>query len=269
MLELVDTHCHLNFDAFTDDLDWVIQRAGQAGVGRIINPAVDLASSQVITTLATVYESVYTAVGIHPNSATTWQSDSLEHLTNLCNTPKNVAVGEIGLDYYWDAAPRSYQQQIFEKQLELAGDLHLPIIVHNRDATADVLRILSEHVNQLEESGSPLRRRPGVLHSFSASIDDAMRAIEMNFFIGITGPITFKTAESLRKIVAEIPLEYLLIETDSPFLTPHPHRGKRNEPAYVRYVAEKIAEVSGYTLLEVGEITTKNAEKLFGWSVLA
>ena len=268
MLELIDTHCHLDFDAFKPDLDEVIQRAVQAGVKRILNPAVDLETCQNITTLAAKYEPVYTAVGIHPNSASTWQVDSLEHLTNLCKKPKNVAVGEIGLDYYWDSAPRSSQLEIFEKQLDLASSLQLPVIVHNRDATGDVLKILTQYVNQLQKSASPTSKRPGVLHSFSAELDDAFSALELNFLIGITGPVTFKKAESLRKIVTEIPLDNLLIETDAPFLTPHPHRGKRNEPAYVKYVAEKIAELTGKSLLEVGEITTKNAENLFGWSVL-
>jgi TatD DNase family protein len=268
LLELVDTHCHLNFEAFVDDLELVIQRARQADIKRIINPAIDIQSSQEITALAGALEPVFSAVGVHPNSAGTWQHDTQKHLTNLCAMPKNVAVGEIGLDYYWDAAPRTVQQKIFKQQLELAGELNLPVIIHNRDATQDVLRILSEYVTQLKEIGSPLQHRPGVLHSFSATIDDALSAISMNFFIGITGPVTFKKAESLRNLVAEIPPESLLLETDAPFLTPHPHRGKRNEPAYVRYIAEKIGEITGRTLIEVGEITTKNAEKLFGWSVM-
>ena len=269
MTGLIDTHCHLNFEVFQQDLAEVIHRANESGITKMINPAVDLETSQEILSIAEKFTQVYAAVGIHPNSAKSWHEDTIEHLTKFGHHPQVVAIGEIGLDFYRDEAPPDLQLQIFVKQLELAENLQLPVIIHNRSATQEVLAVLSDYVQQLKSSKSSMADRPGVLHSFSADVEAASQALDMNFLIGITGPVTFKNAAMVQQVVREVPLDSLLIETDSPFLPPHPYRGKRNEPAYVRYVAEKIAELKDRSVDEVGMITSQNAERLFGWSVLA
>lgn len=278
---LVDTHCHLNFDAFDDDREAVIVRALDAGVGRMLNPGINVATNRQALELAGRYAEVYVAVGVHPNDALSWNETTLDELKRMARHPKNVAIGEIGLDYYWNDAPRDVQQYVFRQQLDLAAQLGLPIVVHTRDggqekgkaveivrertATQDVLEILATWKANLEMQSSPLVQRPGVLHSFSGDVETAQRAISLGFQLGITGPVTFKKADLLRQVVAEMPLECLLVETDAPFLTPHPHRGERNEPGYARFVAEKIAQVRGVSIETVMEITTANAQKLFLW----
>lgn len=266
MLRLIDTHCHLDFVAYEEDLEEVLNRSRDFGVYRVINPAIDLESSEKIISLAASYDMVFAAVGIHPNSATIWESTSLQKIRALAKHPKVVAVGEIGLDYYRDYAPRDLQKEIFIEQLALAAELGLPVIIHNRDATEDLLSILKEYIQHLKIKLPALSTRPGVLHSFSGDTNAALEAVDLNFFIGITGPITFKNAVELQRVVARISSDKLLVETDSPFLTPHPNRGKRNEPGFVHYVAEKIAELKSMTLDQIASITTNNAEYLFGWS---
>jgi TatD DNase family protein len=189
--------------------------------------------------------------------------------------PKVVAVGEIGLDYYRDRAPRALQQEVFGLQLELAVELDLPVVIHTRDAgeqdraaTRDILAMLSEWIQGLKAQGSPLVDRPGVLHSYSSGAGFASQVFELGFMIGITGPVTFRKADELRQVVAEAPLERLLVETDAPFLTPHPYRGKRNEPAHVRYVVQKIAEIHNLPFEKVAQITSAGAERLFHWQVI-
>ena len=265
MLVLVDTHCHLDFNLFDNDRNEVISRAKEAGLERILNPGINIASSQNVLEYAITQELLYAAVGIHPNEASSWQDDYLDVLENLASNKKVVAIGEIGLDYYRDFSPREFQMYIFQQQLDLAGEVGLPVVIHNRDASEDVINILSDWCSELIRKASPLVERPGVLHSFSSDLKMAKSAIELNFYIGFTGPVTFRKAEQLRQIVIELPLEKLLIETDAPFLTPHPYRGRRNEPAYVHYVAEKIAEVKKISLEEVASTTTQNAKKLFLW----
>lgn len=253
---LVDTHCHLDDDSFTGDIEDVVARAAEAGVVRIIVPAIDRANIQAVLDLASRFEGVFGAVGIHPNSAANWRDEWLVDLRLAAGHPKVVAIGEIGLDYYWDKTPARVQQQAFRAQLDLAAELSLPVIIHNRDAAADLIRELAT---------SPLngRERPGVLHSFSADWSVAEAALEMGFYLGFTGPLTYKKADSLREIAARAPLDRVLIETDAPYLTPHPFRGRRNEPAYVRLVAERLAELRGLSLEEIAHITTANAEWLF------
>jgi len=255
-LSLVDTHCHLDFDALAADIDDVLRRAVEAGVGRIIVPSLDLANARTVLNLTEQHDNLFAAVGIHPNSAMAWQDEWIDELHALARRERVVAIGEIGLDYYWDDAPAEIQHRALGLQLELAAELDLPVIIHNRDAAEDVLRMLA---------ASPLagRERPGVLHSFSADWTAAESALALGFYLGFTGPITFKKADELRDIAARAPLDRILIETDAPFLTPHPFRGRRNEPAYVRYVAEKLAEVRGLSLEEVARATTANAERLF------
>jgi TatD DNase family protein len=269
---LVDTHCHLTFHTFDGDRQEVLERAREAGVRRILNPGIDLPSSREAVALAESQPDVYAAVGVHPNDAQTWEDDTLDMLRTLGRHPKVAAIGEIGLDYYWEKTPHDLQQEVFRRQLELAAELTLPVVIHTRNqsaedpaATIDALEILSEWQAGLVQQASPLAERPGVLHSFSGDEPAARRAIEIHFWIGITGPVTFRNAPDLQQLVANLPPERLLIETDAPFLTPQPYRGRRNEPAYVRYVAEKIGELQGQSLETIAQITTANAERLFHW----
>lgn len=253
---LVDTHCHLDFDKFDEDREALVQRAVEHGVTRIIVPALDLQNCEPVLKLTEQYDGVFAAIGIHPNSTAVLPSNWLEIIKSYAQYPKVVAIGEIGLDYYWDDSPKEVQHDALRRQLALAAELDLPVIIHNRDSSEDVVRLLAE---------SPLagRERPGVLHSFSADWATAQAALDMGFYLGFTGPVTFKKADELREIVAKVPLERILVETDAPYLTPHPYRGKRNEPGYVCFVAEKIADVRGMETAVFAKQSTVNAERLF------
>ncbi len=269
---LCDTHCHLNFDSFADDLPEVLERARTVGVNRILNPAIDLETSREILRLAEATPEIYAAVGVHPNDGATWRKETQAALRELARHPKVAAIGEIGLDYYRDRTPPAQQQHIFAQQLELAAELGLPVVVHIRDfnrehpqATADTLILLAEWTANLRDSGSPLAERPGVLHSFSSGLQAGQKALAMGFMLGFTGPVTFQKATALHEVVAQTPLERLIVETDAPFLTPHPYRGQRNEPAYVRFVAARIAELHSLPIEMVVKQTTLNAGRLFRW----
>ncbi len=258
---LIDTHCHLDFDAYDDIRDQVVQEAADAGVKRIINPGVDIARCKAALALADRYPGVYAAVGIHPNSTAEFSDAMLAAVREMAAHEKVVAIGEIGLDYYWDDSPKDTQWRAFEVQLALAAELELPVIIHNRDASDDVIAVLRAWVATLPE---PLKDRPGVLHSFSAPDEIADQGIDLGFYLGFTGPITFKNADNLRMIAARIPEDRIVIETDGPFLTPHPYRGKRpNKPAYVRFVAERIAALRMMTDEAFAALSTANAERLF------
>lgn len=260
---LVDTHCHLDFDAFDADRQQVIGRAREGGVGWMVVPGIEVESSRGVLKLAEAQRGIYAAVGVHPNSARTWQMNSLETLSSLSQHARVVAIGEIGLDYYRDRAPREQQRRVFEAQLNLAAEVGLPVIIHSREASEDMLAMLTAWQEQLQRAGCALAERPGVLHSFSGDWRVAEALIRLNFLLGISGPVTFRNAPALQEVAVKAPLERLLIETDAPFLSPHPYRGQRNEPAYVRKVAEKIAELRGVSLEEVAQTTTANAERLF------
>ena len=197
---------------------------------------------------------IYAVVGWHPVDAIDCTEEDLEWIESLTAHPKVVGIGETGLDYHWDKSPRDIQQEVFRKQIRLAQKVNLPIIIHNRDATADVIRILREE--EAEKTG-------GIMHCFGGSVETAKECIDMNFMISLGGPVTFKNAKTPKEVAAEIPLEYLLIETDAPYLAPHPYRGKRNEPAWVILVAEEIARLKNLPVKEVAEETTKNALKVF------
>ena len=257
MSVLVDTHCHLDFERFNEDRELVVERAVTAGVRRIIVPAIDLDNCQKVLSLANKFDPIYAAIGIHPNSSADWRDEWVDRLRLMVDHPKVVAIGEIGLDYYRDWSPQSTQKMAFSAQVSLAGELGLPIIVHNRLADADILQILE----RAKKEWSELK---GVLHSFSSPWKTAVSAVEMGFFIGFTGPLTYKNAGELREVAAKIRLDRVLIETDSPFLAPQQFRGKRNEPAFVIRVAEKLAEIRSMTVDEIARQTTANAERLFG-----
>lgn len=260
-----DTHCHIDFDAFDDDRDAVIQRAVEKGLTRMLVPGVDLASTQAAVALAEKNSPVYAAVGIHPNHSSSLFEGIYDQLAELADHPKVVAIGEIGLDYYWDETPKTLQWKMLKRQLSLAAEKHLPVIIHNRDAHEDIAEILLDWQKDLAENHAPLAEKPGVLHSYSGNIIQAEKLLDAGFYLGITGPVTFKNAPDLQVVASEAPETRLLIETDSPYLTPHPYRGKRNEPAYVYYVAEKIATLRGISPKDVGEFTSRNAKILFDW----
>ena len=260
-MTLVDTHCHLDFNSYDDIRDTIISEAAEAGVTRIINPGTDLDRSRAACALADAYPNVYAAVGIHPTSTADFDDALLDGVRALADHPKVLAIGEIGLDYYWDDSPKAKQWEAFEAQLALAATLDLPVIIHNREASDDVIDVLAAWTPTLPDS---LRDRPGVLHSFSAPSEIADRALSLGFYLGFTGPITFKKADELRRIAARVPEDRILVETDGPFLTPHPFRGGRpNKPAYVRYIAERIAALRTMPDEEFFAQSTANAERLF------
>lgn len=257
---MIDTHCHLNFESYDHDRDEVVQRAAEAGVKCIINPGIDLPSSRAGIELARRYDSVYAAVGLHPNSSALFAQADITALQALAAETKVIAIGEIGLDYYRDRSPKSQQYAAFEAQLALAAELELPVIIHNREASGDVLAVLENWAKNLPES---LQERPGVLHSFSAPAQIAERALAIGFYLGFTGPITYKNADDTRSVARMTPLDRLLVETDGPFLTPVPHRGKRNEPAYIPYMVDRLASLKQLSTDAMAQITTENAMRLF------
>lgn len=275
-MNLTDTHCHLGFNKFDDDRNAVIQRALDAGVTRMLVPGLDLDSSLAGMKLAEAYPNIFAAVGFHPTDLEKWDGTAIERLRDLVmSADKIVAIGEIGLDYYWvkEAEKQAFQREALKLQLQLAQEVNKPVIIHMREendkwfgqASIDLLEIVSEWHGQLEAEKHPLAERPGVLHSFNGNLETAQEAVSLNFHIGVTGPVTYKNAEEKRQIIRQLPLERLLIETDSPFLTPVPHRGKRNEPAFVAHIADKIAEIHKTTREQIAEITALNAAHLFGW----
>ncbi|GMB10081.1 TatD DNase family protein [Thermolongibacillus altinsuensis] len=252
---LFDTHAHLNAAQFEEDVEEVIERARAEGVSHIVVVGFDRPTIARAMELAESYDFIYAAVGWHPVDAVDMTDDDLIMIEKLTSHPKVVALGEMGLDYYWDKSPKDIQKEVFRKQIRLAKKVKLPIIIHNREATADIIEILREE-NAAEVGG--------IMHCFSGSLEVARQCIEMNFYISFGGPVTFKNAKKPKEVAKEIPLEHLLIETDCPYLTPHPFRGKRNEPSYVKYVAEAIAELKGITWEEVAQKTSDNAKRLFG-----
>jgi len=269
---LTDTHCHLDFDNFDNERTEIIDRARNVGVVRILNPGINVLTSENALNLAQQYQEVYASVGVHPNEANSWNDETINRLRILAAQPNVVAIGEIGLDYYRDRTPPEKQLTIFKSQLGLAGELGLPVIIHTRNtstgdqkATSDAIKILTVWIEKLKESNSEMAACPGVLHSFSGDLILAHNAINLNFCLGITGPVTFKNSDELQQVVGSVPLKNLLIETDAPFLTPHPFRGKRNEPAYVKYVAEKIAEIQKLSYDVVIETSQINSERIFRW----
>jgi TatD DNase family protein len=255
MGRLADSHCHLDFNTFDDDRGGVIAAAQRAGLVAIVNPGTSVETSRAAMTLAETYPMVYAAVGVHPHDASTFTRSTRAELRQLASHPKVVAIGEIGLDYYRNYSPRDAQRRAFAAQLELAGELALPVIIHNRDAAQDTMSMLHDWVH-----GGIGRR--GVLHSYSAGLEWLQQTLELDFYIGISGPVTFAKATALQRVVQQAPLERLLVETDAPFLTPEPYRGRRNEPAYVRYVASKVAALKEMPLEKVVEQTTRNLVQL-------
>lgn len=253
---LVDTHCHIDGAEYDRDRDEMIARAGRAGVRLLVNMGDSLESSRRSVELAARYKNVYTGVGVHPEEAFPFTQADDDRLAAWAGEIGVVAIGEIGLDYYWekDQDRRQLQRDIFIRQLALARDLNLPVCIHDREAHGDLLKIL-----QTEGKGNR-----GVVHCFSGSLEMARELLKLGWYLGVDGPVTYKNAKKGLEVVREIPLDRLLLETDSPYLTPHPYRGRRNEPGLVRLVAEKIAELREIPLAELAEQTTRNAREIYG-----
>ncbi|WP_313431399.1 TatD family hydrolase [Siminovitchia terrae] len=252
---LFDTHVHLNDEQFNEDLQEVIERAKEVGVSHMVVVGFNRPTIERAISLVEEYNFLYASIGWHPVDAIDMTDEDLDWIEELSAHPKVVALGEMGLDYHWDKSPHDIQQEVFRRQIRLAKKLKLPIIIHNRDATKDVIQILREE--NAEDIG-------GIMHCFSGSAETAKECIEMNFYISLGGPVTFKNAKKPKRVAEEVPLDRMLIETDCPYLAPHPYRGKRNEPAYVKLVAEQIAELKEISFEEVANKTTENAKKLFG-----
>ena len=250
---LVDSHCHLNFPEFENDLDQVIQNANQQGVTTLLTVNTRLDQTAHLRQIAETYDRVFFSVGVHPHDAAEFVSkDLMVSLKELTKHPKAVGIGETGLDYHYNHSSRQDQLDSFHQHLQASADLALPIIIHTREADEDTLTCLDDHP-----------KAKGVFHCFSGSADLARAALDRGFYLSFSGIITFKSAEELRQVVQFAPMDRILVETDSPFLAPIPHRGKRNEPAYTRINAEKIAEVKGISFEEVSKSTTENFFTLF------
>lgn len=258
----VDTHAHLDMRRFDDDREAAIERARQAHVAAIVTVGIDLESCRRAVRLAAEHDLVHAAVGLHPQCAGELDGAALATLRELARQPKVVAVGEIGLDYYRDVWPRGVQQRAFEAQLAWAGKLGKPVVIHDRDAHGEIVHTLEKWAAEMQDS--PLAGRLGVLHTFSGDLSMAEEVIGLGFYISISGPVTYQNEKRLPEIVRAVPLDRLMLETDCPFLPPHPLRGQRNEPAYVPLIAEKVAELRGIPASLLAEATTANARRLFG-----
>lgn len=251
----IDTHAHLFFENFKDDIDDVIKRSKENAVDYIVVPATDIKTAKEAIRLAEKHEQIYATVGVHPHDTKDWDDSLLKEIEELGKHPKVVAIGEIGLDYYYDFSPQDQQIKAFKSQLDLAIKLELPVVIHNRESDEDMMDIISSYC------GTGLKAQ---FHCFNSSLEDAIEYMKMNHFISFTGNITHKKNDSLREILKHINLNHLMLETDSPFMTPVPFRGKRNEPSYVSYVAQQIADVHKISVEEVGRITSLNAFRFFG-----
>lgn len=250
---IFDTHAHYDDEAFDADREALLASMPEHGVGLILDPGCDLESSRRAVELARTYPRVYAAVGWHPENCAPYTEDSLDALRAWAREPKVVAIGEIGLDYYWEEnPPREFQQQVFRRQLALARELQLPVIVHDREAHADTLSIVREFPDVT-----------GVFHCFSGSPEMAQELLKLGWYLGFDGPVTYKNARRAPEVAAVTPLDRMLIETDSPYMTPVPHRGERNDSAYVRLVAEKLAEWKGVPVEQLARATLENGKRLF------
>jgi TatD DNase family protein len=253
----IDTHCHLDFENFDDDRESVVQRSIKNKIEAIITIGTNVETSVKSIELSEKFATVFSAVGVHPNDAVKANKKTIQQIYDLSANPKVVAIGEIGLDYYRDYTPAEIQKELFRMQLKLARDREMPVIIHNRQAHSDVYDIL------VEEKSSDIK---GVLHSFDGDMHFLDSVLSYNFHISFTGVITFKSA-NYNELIKRVPMENILLETDSPFLTPVPFRGKRNEPSYVTYIAEKIAKVKGISVEELANITSENARNLFKFKI--
>lgn len=255
MPELIDSHAHLDFPEFKDDIPGVLARAEKVGVKTVVTIGTDFDSSRNAAALAAHYDRIYAAAGIHPHEAFIPNDGEIEDLAKIAMLPRVVALGEIGLDYYYDMKPREVQRECLRRQLQLAAGIGKPVVFHIRDAWEDFFRIVPEFVPLLP---------PSVMHCFSGDWEIAKRCLEMGFYLSVPGIITFAKSAELRDAVEHAPLDRLLVETDSPYLAPVPYRGKTNEPAYVYHTAQKVAELRGESFETIAARTTRNARTAFG-----
>lgn len=250
--KLIDTHAHLDFEVYQDDLDKVLENIKIAGVEKIIIPGVRIRDFSKIIRLIEKYANLYGAIGLHPSEVKDWNENSYNQLKEFAKHPKIVAIGETGLDYHWDKSNIELQKFVLKEHIKLAKELDLPLIIHDRDAHADILAILKE-----------MQVNNGVMHCFSGDIKFAEECMKLGLYIALGGPVTFKNAKIPKEIAKAVPLDKLLLETDSPFLTPHPYRGERNDPSKIKLAAEEIARIKNISLEEIACVTSNNAEKLF------
>ena len=255
---IVDTHAHLYLDQFDDDRDAVLRRAWGAGVDVIVMPAIDVPSIRQAVELCEEYEGLYAMAALHPSETEDATEEEFEAVAEWCSHPSVVAVGESGLDYYWDRSFDDRQKHFFRRHIRLAIEADLPLVIHNRDAADDILAILEEEYVRAEV---PEKMR-GILHCYVDPPDVAERAWNLGFYLGVGGIMTFSNSE-VDEYVKEVPLDRIVVETDSPYLAPEPNRDDRNEPAYVRHVAERLAEIKGRSLEKVAEVTTRNARAIY------
>lgn len=264
-----DTHCHLDDRRFEKDLDQVVARAEQEGLVLLINSGADMSSSEASVWLAQSYEGfIFANIGLHPNRINELDAGALKRLRKLAQNPTVLGIGEIGLDYHWNTFPAWQQKEAFRAQLDLAADLKLPVIIHSRKSTDDMVETLVAWYSSLP-ADHPQKSRPGVLHSWSDTYEKAKPLLEAGFYFGVSGPVTYLNAPERRECTATLPLERILIETDCPYLTPHPLRGKRNEPAYVKMIVKQVAQLHSVSEQECAQITTENAFRLYGLKVQA
>ena len=252
--KIIDTHAHLDFPDYKDDIDEVIERAGEVGVEYMINVGTTVASSNKSIELAKQYEQIYASIGIHPNEASKVSGEEWSRLEALAGGDKVVAIGETGLDYYRDRSKREDQKRLFHQHIELAQRHNLPVIIHNREASSDCLDIVHEYSGKIK----------GVVHCFAGTVEDAEEFLKLGFHVSFAGPITFPKADNLREALKAVPVERLLLETDCPFLAPQPKRGKRNEPSYLQYTIPVLAELYKLSVEDIKRITTLSAKNLFG-----
>lgn len=251
---LIDSHVHLDKEQFDLDREYLIKSLKSNGIELVVNIGADLKSSIKSVELAKQYENIYATVGVHPHSAKDLTEDMLNQLKDLTKEKKVVAIGEIGLDYHYDNSPRDVQREWFKKQIQLAKELDLPIVVHSREADQDTLAILKEESEGLR----------GIIHCFSSDRAMMKEYIDLGFYIALGGPVTFKKTDELKEVAKLVPIEKLLVETDAPYLAPHPYRGKRNEPMFVKQTAELIAKLKGITIEDLTLQTNRNTKSIFG-----
>ena len=253
MTQYFDTHAHYDSGKFNADRDEVLRAVHDSGVALVVDPGDSGVTSERAVALAQAHDFVYAAVGWHPEEADSWTDSSLAHIRALAAQPKVCAIGEIGLDYYWDASTKAKQERMFRAQLELALELDLPVIVHDREAHGDSLRIVCDY---------PQLR--GVFHCYSGSVEMARELLALGWYLGFDGPVTYKNARKTVEVAEIVPLDRILIETDSPYMSPVPLRGKRNDSRNVYYIAEKLAQIKGMTTEELARLTIENGKSLFG-----
>jgi TatD DNase family protein len=263
---LVDTHCHLNLTNFSLDLPEVIGRARDKGVERILVPGTNLENCYKALELSNRFTGIFSAVGIHPNEVDQWSDRMLYSLENLAGDKKTIAIGEIGLDYFRNKTPIENQIRILRMQLAVAKKFLLPVILHSRNALQDLWPIIRQWHGVLKDEHNLLAERPGILHAFEGNFEEAKEAASLNFLIGIGGPVTYKNGITKQQLATGLPLKNMVLETDAPFLSPSPEMGKRNEPANVIYIAEKIATLKNIEINIIADATTKNSDHMLLWS---